>query len=232
MSIKKNLWDKLLHYLNKLSPNTRKQLISFSYLAKYYGQYNSIKQNLSIDSKNNPLPWLTYPSIEYLRNLDLTNETIFELGSGFSTLWFAKRSKKVFSVETDELWYNKIVGELSSFDNVEIDLVNENHGNEIFKGIEESDLIFIDGLDREDALDYIIKNIDISKIKCIVVDNSEWESVFKKIQQFVEYSKWVDFEFVGFGPINRYVWSTHVLMNPENKIMRKNKSINPINDLH
>ncbi len=232
MSIKKNLWDKLLHYLNKLSPNTRKQLISFSYLAKYYGQYNSIKQNLSIDSKNNPLPWLTYPSIEYLRNLDLTNETIFELGSGFSTLWFAKRSKKVFSVETDELWYNKIVGELSSFDNVEIDLVNENHGNEIFKGIEESDLIFIDGLDREDALDYIIENIDISKIKCIVVDNSEWESVFKKIQQFVEYSKWVDFEFVGFGPINRYVWSTHVLMNPENKIMRKNKSINPINDLH
>jgi len=232
LSIKKNLWDKLLHYLNKLSPNTRKQLISFSYLAKYYGQYNSIKQNLSIDSKNNPLPWLTYPSIEYLRNLDLTNETIFELGSGFSTLWFAKRSKKVFSVETDELWYNKIVGELSSFDNVEIDLVNENHGNEIFKGIEESDLIFIDGLDREDALDYIIKNIDISKIKCIVVDNSEWESVFKKIQQFVEYSKWVDFEFVGFGPINRYVWSTHVLMNPENKIMRKNKSINPINDLH
>tara|TARA_X000000950_G_scaffold238142_1_gene290061 strand:- start:1969 stop:2667 length:699 start_codon:yes stop_codon:yes gene_type:complete len=232
LSIKKNLWDKLLHYLNKLSPNTRKQLISFSYLAKYYGQYNSIKQNLSIDSKNNPLPWLTYPSIEYLRNLDLTNETIFELGSGFSTLWFAKRSKKVFSVETDELWYNKIVGELSSFDNVEIDLVNENHGNEIFKGIEESDLIFIDGLDREDALDYIIENIDISKIKCIVVDNSEWESVFKKIQQFVEYSKWVDFEFVGFGPINRYVWSTHVLMNPENKIMRKNKSINPINDLH
>ena len=115
---------------------------------------------------------------------------------------------------------------------MEIDLVNENHGNEIFKGIEESDLIFIDGLDREDALDYIIENIDISKIKCIVVDNSEWESVFKKIQQFVEYSKWVDFEFVGFGPINRYVWSTHVLMNPENKIMRKNKSINPINDLH
>ena len=232
MSIKKNLWGKLLHYLNNISPHTRKQLISFSYLAKYYGQYNSIKQNLSIDSKNNPLPWLTYPSIEYLSNLDLSNETIFELGSGFSTLWFAKRSKKVFSVEADESWYKKIIEEMSNFDNVEINLVNEDHGNEIFEGLDESDLIFIDGLDREDALDYIIENIDISKIKCIVVDNSEWDSVFKKIQQFVEYSNWVDFEFVGFGPINRYVWSTHILMNPKNKIKRNNKSINPINDLY
>ncbi len=232
MKVKKGIWDKLLHYLNKISPNLRRQLISFTYLAKHYGQYNSIKKNESVDSKDNPLPWLTYPSIEYLSNLDLSKETVFELGSGYSTLWFAGRSKKVYSVEADYTWYEKIFKEVSSFDNVELNLVDDNHGLEIYEGIEKSDLILIDGLDREKAIDFIIENIDISKIKCLVVDNSDWESILKKIQEFVEFSQWVDFEFVGFGPINRYVWSTHVLINPKNKIKRRDKTISPINNLY
>ena len=74
MKMKKIIWDKALHYLNRFFPHIRKQIISFSYLSKYYGQYNSIKKNSPVDSKDNELPWLTYPAIEYLGNLDFSSE--------------------------------------------------------------------------------------------------------------------------------------------------------------
>ena len=77
--MKKYIWNKFLTILNSVSPEIRKQLISFSYLAKYYGQYNSIKKNESVDANNNPLPWITYPAIEYLGNLDFSKEKIFEV---------------------------------------------------------------------------------------------------------------------------------------------------------
>ena len=71
MNIKKIIWDKALHYLNRFFPHIRKQIISFSYLSKYYGQYNSIKKNAAVDSKDNAIPWLTYPAIEYLGKNDV-----------------------------------------------------------------------------------------------------------------------------------------------------------------
>lgn len=85
--MKKYIWNKFLTILNSVSPEIRKQRISFSYLAKYYGQYNSLKKNESVYANNNPLPWITYPAIEYLGNLDFSKEKIFEVGSGnFTTV--------------------------------------------------------------------------------------------------------------------------------------------------
>ena len=43
-------------------------------------------------------------------------------------------------------------------------------------------------------------------------------------------SGWVDVEFVGFGPINRYIWSTTVIINPNEKIPRLHKHISPISN--
>lgn len=50
------------------------------------------------------IPWITFPAIRWL-DQHLTSEmTIFEWGSGASTLYFAKRSKKVISIECSEPW--------------------------------------------------------------------------------------------------------------------------------
>jgi len=74
------------------------------------GQYNSLKQGKPVDSFNNPLPWITYPCIEYLNQFDFSNETVFEYGSGGSTKWFLNnKSKKVISVEDDISWFNSLL---------------------------------------------------------------------------------------------------------------------------
>ena len=59
-----------------------------------------------VDAAGKPIPWFTYPAIDYIRQLDLSEKTIFEWGAGFSTLFWSSRAKSVISVETDPLWYS------------------------------------------------------------------------------------------------------------------------------
>ena len=50
-------------------------------------------------------PWLTPASIRLIaRSLDCRS-TVFEFGSGRSTLWFARRVRRVISVEHNSVWY-------------------------------------------------------------------------------------------------------------------------------
>jgi hypothetical protein len=86
----------------------RKQIENFRILACDYGQWSTIRSWNSVDKFGNPIPWYTYPATEYLSHLDFSRLTVFEYGSGNSTLWWAKRAKSVFSVEDDKDWFEKI----------------------------------------------------------------------------------------------------------------------------
>ena len=51
-----------------------------------YGYFESIKVKLPVDKIGGPLPWYTYPAIEYIKQLDLTNKVVFEWGCGNSSV--------------------------------------------------------------------------------------------------------------------------------------------------
>ena len=59
-----------------------------------------------------PMPWITYPCIDYLehifKEMNLRRVNLLEYGAGWSTLWWAHRCGKVYSIEHDEKWYNYI----------------------------------------------------------------------------------------------------------------------------
>jgi hypothetical protein len=53
-----------------------------------YGHLNSVSKKRSIDAKGEPIPWYTYPAIEYIKQLDFSDKSVFEYGAGNSTvLW-------------------------------------------------------------------------------------------------------------------------------------------------
>lgn len=54
------------------------------------------------------IPWLTPQSIFRLNELLKMHFTVLEIGSGGSTLFFTKRCKTVFSIETDQNWHKKV----------------------------------------------------------------------------------------------------------------------------
>src|SRR5579872_1232732 len=69
-----------------------------------YAHVQSVKSQRAVDAAGNPLPWYTYPAIEFVRQLDFSDRTVFEYGSGMSTLFWAGKAKSVVSVEDDEHW--------------------------------------------------------------------------------------------------------------------------------
>lgn len=50
-------------------------------------------------------PWLTRPAIKFLEGILTQDSTVLEIGSGSSTVWFAKRVKKITSFEHQEKWF-------------------------------------------------------------------------------------------------------------------------------
>ena len=68
------------------------------------GYFNSLILDTPADHLNNPIPWMNYSLIHFLKERINTSHNLFEYGSGFSTLFFSKISKQITSVEYDEQW--------------------------------------------------------------------------------------------------------------------------------
>ena len=86
----------------------KKMLSNFKTLAMHHGQWKSILTNMPINSNGMELPWYTYPAIEYLNSFTLTSFDVFEFGSGNSSIYWAKRAKKIISVEHNKEWFTTI----------------------------------------------------------------------------------------------------------------------------
>ena len=74
-------------------------LRNYRILSIEFGQYKTMYRWDCVDRFNRPIPWYTYPAIEYIKQLDFSDKTVFEYGSGNSTLFWAQRCKKLVSVE-------------------------------------------------------------------------------------------------------------------------------------
>ena len=95
--------DLLISRLKKILPDTifnfffRRILtalitpVLFSYKS---GHFLSSIQSKAVDKKNNPIPWYTYSCIDFLQTFNYENKKILEFGSGQSSIWWSKLSKK------------------------------------------------------------------------------------------------------------------------------------------
>jgi len=84
------------------------QILNDSVLQHNYlkdkGWYLSFREQQSIDANNNPIPWYTYPAIDFAGKIIKSSYNVFEFGSGNSSLWFASKCSTIKSVEHDEKW--------------------------------------------------------------------------------------------------------------------------------
>ncbi len=58
------------------------------------------------------LPWVTFEAKRWLDSYLRNTMTVFEWGSGGSTLYFAKQVRQVISVEHDQKWYDAVISSL------------------------------------------------------------------------------------------------------------------------
>jgi hypothetical protein len=145
------------------------------------GQVRSAVTGKVVDRHGEPLPWLTYPAIDFLGSLSLEGKRVLEFGSGYSTLWWAKHADSVLSFEADRRWMDSMAHRMPAnatvlplptdpndkfHRTVGLDtLLKETLGDQRF------DVIVIDGVDRvgtaRASLPYLAER------GIVVVDNSD-----------------------------------------------------------
>tara|TARA_B100001248_G_C27378060_1_gene455414 strand:- start:931 stop:1638 length:708 start_codon:yes stop_codon:yes gene_type:complete len=173
-----------------------------------YGYLETAKRKSSVDKNLKPIPWYTYPTIEYLMQLDLRGKKIFEWGGGNSTLYFQDRVKSIKSIESNKNWYEYLKSNISS--NCELIFSDKkNYVKQIATKKIKYDIIIIDGILREDCARVAYEYLEDTGF--IILDNSDWyPSICKK---FVSKYNLIQIDMHGFGPINSYSWTTSIFMN-------------------
>ena len=192
----------------------------------------SIDEKICADKNGNPIPWYTYPAIEYLSQFDYSQKSIFEYGCGYSSMFWANRAKKVVSIEDKTDWFERWQKEFQK-ENLDIRWRDEGEGyyNAIFEDNEKYDVIIVDGKRRADCAKCAIKQLNNGGI--IILDDSDRINTSKEYVDAVAALKSADLlqiDFYGFCPMNNYTKTTSVFFS-RNFNFDSLYTIQPINGL-
>ncbi|MHB8894446.1 MAG: class I SAM-dependent methyltransferase [Candidatus Geothermincolia bacterium] len=178
------------------------------------GWWDSSRRQDSIDAAGNPIPWFTYPCIEFLRGRISMEFDVFEYGSGNSTRWWANRVGAISSCEHDESWYDKVRLEIPSGATVvHRELVCGDYSSEITKYENRFDIVVIDGRDRVSCARNCVKALKSNGV--IIWDDTE-RSRYSDGLDYLESLGFRRLDFWGIGPIAAINRCTSVLYRDEN----------------
>lgn len=117
------------------------------------GWARSLAAAQPVDRDGQPLPWWTYSSIYWLTVSLSGADSVFEYGSGYSTLWLAGRVKSVQSVEHDRSWAEKVRERLPSNATVLLAEGDAEYVDAIRDASPVPDVVVVDGIRRPDCLE-------------------------------------------------------------------------------
>jgi hypothetical protein len=179
------------------------------------GWFNAFDQQQAIDKNGNPIPWVTYSFIDFIRPRLNKSLSMFEYGSGNSTLFYATFLKRVVSVEHDQKWFNKIVG--SKAPNAEMIYTNLVRNGEYAQKAkllgEQFDIIVVDGRDRVNCCKYGVDALSDRGV--IVLDDSE-RKVYDEARTFLTEKGFKELYLSGISPGLFYYKATSIFYKNEN----------------
>lgn len=187
------------------------------------------------------IPWITFEAKEWLQSFLAPNMSVFEWGSGGSTIFISKRVKKLISVEHDLEWSQavsqNIKGEgILNCEYLLLEPQSGSYGQASFNDV--SSYISISSQYQGMRFERYVKSIDafpddsfdlvfidgrarpscilhaIPKIRTggfLLLDNSERDK-YSRGEDLLK--GWERTDFFGVGPINDYFWQTTVWKKP------------------
>jgi hypothetical protein len=72
------------------------------------GWLESLRRDQPCRPDGSPTPWMNHAAIALLEERLASDFDVFEWGSGYSTLFFAQRVRRVTSVEYDKAWHERV----------------------------------------------------------------------------------------------------------------------------
>lgn len=139
------------------------------------GWFRSLNEGKPVDLSGSPLPWITYPAIDLLRDRLPEGLCVFEFGAGASTMWWHPRVRRLVSCEHHEGWFEHVRSSLPAGvdlrfrDATEVDT----YADTVLESGERYDVIVIDGRNRVACSERVLDAL--SERGVVIWDNSERE---------------------------------------------------------
>jgi hypothetical protein len=179
------------------------------------GWFRSFRDEAVVDGEGNPLPWITYPAIDFVKKRLRSDMTVFEYGCGWSTLWWASRVKAIVSVEHDKEWHDKM--KRLAPRNSRIFHIDLEQGGAYSKKVAEFhaafDIIVIDGRDRINCAKNAVKALKPDGV--IIWDNSD-RAAYEPGFRFLFQHGFRKIEFIGLAPLINYKSETCIFYRSTN----------------
>jgi hypothetical protein len=186
-----------IKYLTHLK--TSKVLLSFmnqGYLIET-GWLNTIRQGKKIDANNSPVPWCTYSYNQFIENQLTKKMSLFEYGSGYSTLFYSKRVNKVIALEHNMSWVEQLRPQIDDNTELVYKTLSDNYSTYILSRPEFFDVIVIDGRQRVKCIESAIQKVSAKGI--VVLDDSE-RDYYKDGISLLTHMGFLRIDFWGISP--------------------------------
>ncbi len=133
------------------------------------------KEQRVVDGRGKPVPWITLPAIDFLQERVPKDIFVFEYGSGYSTLWWANRARKVIAVEHEDEWYEKMKPMFSNNIHVLRHRKEEPDYAASICSLKRAniDVVVVDGRNRVECIMRTLETVGDSTV--IILDDSERE---------------------------------------------------------
>jgi hypothetical protein len=171
-----------------------------------YGHFRSVEEGRPVTDAGEPLPWYTYPALEYLRQLDFSAWDAFEFGGGNSSRFWSRRCRSLTTVESDRAWHATIAADALPSHEVLLEDDPARYADAITRGDRRYDLIVIDGRHRRACAERAHHRLLPGGM--ILFDNADW---WPDTCAYLRGQGLMQIDFTGPGPINRYTWTTSIL---------------------
>lgn len=200
-----------------LNPAKLKSLLSFGikgYLTEI-GWFNAFRTYSPVDAEGEPIPWVTYSFIDFIADRIKSDHNVFEFGSGNSTFYYAKRARRVVSVEHDKLWFDKISALTPANSEMIYCELHENgeYSQKPLSLEQKFDIVIVDGRDRVNCCYHSLGALSENGV--VILDDSEREKYNDARAFFVKHG-YKELSFSGISPGLFYRKSTSVFYKSTN----------------
>ena len=181
------------------------------------GWFESMARGEPLDRQGRPLPWLTYPALAFLGERVRPEMTVFEYGSGNSTLWWGERVARLVSCEHDKEWYSRFRSRISA-DHIRY-LWRRHKGGcpdyaaEILHYHKEFHLLVIDGRQRVACARNGLAALRDDGV--VIWDNSDREA-YRPGYDLLAAAGFRRLDFWGPGPLATRCWCTSIFYRSGN----------------
>jgi hypothetical protein len=191
-------------------------------LGHYQNLIGTMQSGKAEAADGSPVPWYTFPAIEFFRGINVTGLNIFEYGSGHSSLFWARKGANIWSVEDNKEWYDTIALNSSGMRSLMFREDKDTYVNAIKEPEETFDIVIIDGKWRSHCVKVIFDFLRPNGV--IILDNSDW---WKDVGITIQAHGFFEISFNGFSPINGYCLTTSLFL-PYCKHVLENRTSPPL----